>query len=147
MDKTVQQTSSHSFSKKESPEFQIDEHRKNIKKAQLLLLCEALLIPLWSYFGYEDASSIGKALLIWGGISLAIVYMAFSFYVSKKPYTIMLAALCMYAFLLLLTSFFDSKAVLSEFVMELIIMYTFYEGLREYKPAEKWVSQPVEANN
>lgn len=141
MEKSVKQTSGYPVSKKDSPEFEINESDRIIKEARFVVLVLTLSLPFMAYYEYDGISHVGGLVLSWGSILISVFYVVFTLFIRRKPYTVTLATLGAYILLLIIVACFDLKAVLSESATQLLIIYVFYHGLREYKKAEKWLGK------
>jgi hypothetical protein len=145
MENTTQQNPS--YSKKDSPELEINGYKRTIKEARLVILFATLTLPFFGSYSHEGVTPVPGMAMIWGSILISLVYVALTFFVNSKPYTITLAALGTYILLLIVVACFNAKTIRSELFTELFIIYVFYHGLREYKKAEQWAIQSPEISS
>jgi len=120
-------------------EFSMEGYDKHIKQARnaiffvaVILLINVIILAVGLPAGYEY---LWLDLGIWGAFIAGFVFLGF--YTKKKPYTAIVAALCLYAVFIILNAALDITTLYKGIIMKVIIIVLLVKGIKDAKEAQE----------
>ncbi len=119
-------------------EFSLQGYDKHIKQARNaiffaggILLVNVLIMLMRA----EQYEYIWLDVLIWGVFIAGFAFLGF--YCKKKPYTAIVAALCLYVLFILLNAALDVTTIYKGILLKIVIIVLLVKGINDAKQAQE----------
>jgi peptidoglycan/LPS O-acetylase OafA/YrhL len=120
-------------------EFSLQGYDRHIRQARNALFFVAGVLALNVIILYnslpKEYEYFWLDLLIWGSFILGFVFLGF--YTKKKPYTAIIAALCLYAATIILNAIFDISSLYKGILLKIIVVVLLVKGINDAKEAQE----------
>lgn len=116
----------------------MEGYDKPVRNARILLFVIAglQLIPIFLIPPMDD---LEKYITIGIYVFFAAVFAALALWTKRKPYTAIIAALCVYTGIILLAAYFQPSSIFQGLVLKAVVYVMLIVGLRNAKDVQEWL--------